>query len=183
MVKRKPITAAIMIMLYLALMIIIVETQGCATNPEVKVVDQTGTQLPLPHYFIRTINGDLNITYWYEAVYEIKDLDGTKIVQKVYLDKHKFFEMDRRKYTGLKMEVVVYNPDLIKYTLVERGMLITSKNQEVRFGGVVGQSKMGHRVFVFKLPTDYQIKRAEYNVDVFDDKYNLLSVIGPFNYK
>ena len=74
----------------LILPIILLLLLGCATT-KITAVDQTGRQVPMPHYVLRTMDGNYQVLFYWAKHKGVRDLDGTLISKPSYFD---FFKHD-----------------------------------------------------------------------------------------
>ncbi len=149
---------------------------GCSSTP--KVIDQLGRELPNPRYVAKSA-GDIGISamFYFSQVTKKKDLDGTAIENREYLEwrkEHKFSMGDEVEIT-----VEVFNPRKLQYAVFDR--ITISRSRSASNSYRLAESNLEHRVFKYKMPIEKGI-RCNYVLDITNEKGESLLAIGAFNY-
>jgi hypothetical protein len=153
---------------------------SCATIRPM-VVDQTGRKLPSPHYVLQSIEYPIRVLFYYSAIEEVVDSDGTIIANPKYLDFFTIHDVFAEKVKAITMTIEVFNPTGIEYSLYEQTLAKYRKSPETQTGMVLNESKMPFRQFVYELPYGYDIRDIDYNIKVVVNDNDAM-MLGPFRY-
>ena len=162
--------------------VILLLMTGCSTF-NTTIQDPAGRAIPTPHYVLQAVGLPLTVTFYYVALKEIKDVDGSVIIEPEYLDLLIFHDIQFKKYKGILLVIEVNNPSELKYILHETKTITTGKNLiEVQVGGILNSSDLKYRQFVYALPYDPHIHNVDYLVTVNVYERDIMR-IGNFRYK
>jgi len=121
---------------------------GCATSNMI-AVDQTGREVPMPHYMMRTMDGNYQVLFYWATHEGVQDLDGTILSKPTYFD---FFsemkEINPRKISKATLTVEVINPKMLRYELWERTIIHDRDDNVISRGRMLGFSNQRSRDFV-----------------------------------
>ena len=156
---------------------------GCATGSMI-AVDQTGREVPMPHYVMRTMDGNYQVLFYWATHEGVQDLDGTVLSKPTYFD---FFsemkEINPNKISKVTLTVEVVNPKMLRYELWERTIIHDRDNNVISRGKMVGYSNQRSRTFVFIMPIDQAIKTVEFGIDFVNFEGQPVVHIGDYNYE
>lgn len=149
---------------------------ACSSTP--KVVDPLGRELPNPRYIAKSF-GDTGMTamFWFEKIEKSKDVDGTIIEKKKYLEWRK--EHSFTKDDEVRINVEIFNPKRLQYQVFDRVRIERSRSASNAYK--LAESNQEMRVYKYKMPIEKGIK-CYYVLDVTDEKGEPLLSIGAFNY-
>ena len=154
---------------------------GCSTF-NATIQDPTGRIIPNPHYVLQAVGLPLTVTFYYVALKEIKDVDGSVIIEPEYLDLLTFHDIQFKKYKGILLVIEVNNPLEWEYTFHETKIIKIGKNLiEVQVGGILNSSNLKYRQFVYALPYDPYIHNVDHLVTVSVHERDIMR-IGNFRY-
>lgn len=163
------------------LLIAILLITGCSTI-NTTIQDPTGRTVPTPHYVLQAVGIPLTATFYYVALKEIKDVDGSVIIEPEYLDFLKFYDIQFKKYKGILLVIEVNNPLELKYTFHESKLTKVGKNLiDVRVGGILNSSNLKYRQFVYELPYGQHIHTVDHLITVSAGARDIMR-IGNFRY-
>lgn len=156
----------------LLLVVSLLLVSGCASN-RVTVVDSRGRPIPTPHYSL--FSGNMSVTFYYAKISQIKDVDGSLLLNYdfLHLNKNHWFTND----DDVILTIEITNPNRITYQVIEKIQYDLGRKES---GRTVGISNQQYRQHSITLPTnDYSF--ITHYVEVQSDGY-LLFKIGNFNY-
>jgi len=153
---------------------------GCATI-QPQVVDQTGREIPSPHYVLTGTDYPIAVLFYYSANEHIIDADGTVINKPKYLDFFSHHDIFAEKVKAITLTIEVKNPYGIEYTLYKHERIEMRNVGEVQTGETLNSSKLPYRQFVYELPYGQDIKDVEHRVVLMVDNHEILK-IGDFRY-
>jgi len=156
---------------------------GCATGSMI-AVDQTGREVPMPHYVMRTMDGNYQVLFYWATHEGVQDLDGTVLSKPTYFD---FFsemkEINPNKISKVTLTVEVVNPKMLRYELWERTIIHDRNDNVISRGKMLGYSNQRSRTFVFTMPIDQAIKTVEFGIDFVNFEGQPVVHIGDYNYE
>ena len=167
---------------YLPLMIMLFVV-GCATTIKPTYVDPTGRQLPIPHYVLQDLSGELTFTFYYTLFEKYKDLDGTVLRSPQYLDLLKFHEFERSEDSEIVLTIEVLNPKQIEYYIWQKVRVVNQDNTISYLGGELASSNSRYRCYNFQLPKNNTVKEVNFGLDVINSYGNIIMRIGDFRYE
>ena len=155
---------------------------GCATI-KTNYVDQTGRQLPIPHYVLQNMSGDLTFTFYYTLLKVNKDLDGSALRIPTYVSMASFHKIKLSNYKAITLTIEVMNPKKIEYNLWGKYTSVDAEGSKTYNGSNLAKSNAEYRQFVFNLPFSSDIESVIYNVEVSDKNGDMILNIGDMHYK
>lgn len=164
-------------------MILLLFLFGCATGSMI-AVDQTGREVPMPHYMMRTMDGNYQVLFYWATHEGVQDLDGTILSKPTYFDF--FSEMEKinpNKVSKVTLTVEVVNPKMLRYELWERTIIHDRDDNVISRGRMLGFSNQRSRTFTFTLPIDQAIKTVEFGIDFVNFEGQPVVHIGDYNYE
>lgn len=149
-----------------ALLFIMLLTVGCATIKPV-VVDQTGREMPDPHYVLQAVGQPLRAVFYYTAYEELTDVDGTVIAVPKYLDFLTTHDIFAENIKTLTLTIEILNPNRIEYLLYQQTKIEGRKlGDERQIGGPIYKSVLEHRQFVYNLPIEKDVRDVDQYVSL-----------------
>lgn len=155
---------------------------GCATIVKPTFVDPTGRQLPVPHYVLQDMSGDLTFTFYYTLLNVNKDLDGTILRIPTYIHLASFHKIKLSEYKAITLTIEVMNPKKIEYNLWDYYTSVDVKENKTYNGSRLAKSNAKYRQFDFNLPFSPDIKQVVYSVEVSDKNGDQMLNIGDLHY-
>jgi hypothetical protein len=156
---------------------------GCATSNMI-AIDQTGREVPMPHYMLRTMDGNYQVLFYWATHEGVEDLDGTILSKPSYFD---FFsemkEINPNKTSKITLTVEVINPKKLRYELWERTIIHDRNGNVMDRGGMLAYSNQYSRTFTFTMPIDKEIKSVEFGIDFVNSDGDPVVHIGDYNYE
>jgi len=154
---------------------------GCATI-KANYVDQTGRQLPIPHYMLQNMSGDLMFTFYYTLLNVNKDLDGTILETPTYVCMASFHKIKLSHYKAITLTIEVMNPKETEYNLWEKYTSVDVEGNKTYNGTNLAKSNAKYRQFIFNLPFSSDIKEIVYSIEVSDKNGDMILNIGDLHY-
>ena len=154
---------------------------GCAA-PQVTVMSQTGEPVPEPHYVMMISGTAMKVTFYYSAVGEIKDLDGSLQPNPIYLDKNISHDISSTKYRELMLNVKVFNPKCSKYSIYSNSVINYKIGGNMSYRYKVSDSNLLFRTYQLPFPMDKGINTVKVNFEIQSSDGATLMRTGNFNY-
>jgi len=155
---------------------------GCATTIRPTYVDPTGRQLPVPHYILQDMSGEIMFTFYYTAFKSKKDLDGTILRIPTYLSLSSLHKIKLSEYELITLTIEVMNPQRMEYRLWGQYISISKTENKIIVSNMLGKSNTSYRYYTFRLPFSDSIKEVIYGVSVYNKDGNHMMNIGDFHY-
>jgi hypothetical protein len=149
---------------------------GC--TPKVNIITSTGEPLPEPHYILKDSDNTIQATFYYSAITEVKDLDGSIQPIPHYLDKNISHFLSTKKYQKLILTMKVFNPKHLEYVIYETCRI--NKNTSYRYEA--SKSNLLFRTYEFSLPLGKKIKSVKFYFEIRGSDGRTLMRTGNFNY-
>jgi hypothetical protein len=149
-----------------------------------ETTEPSGAPFPNPHYVFQTVDPErpIRMTFFYQAITRVEDLDGKKVPQQTFLDRR------QRHYFNLESEDSVYlvarvlNPRNLRYKIYCNQRIEFSEGGKMESFSEIAYSDMKYREFNLELPLIYGIKSVEYTIKLMDENGNPLITTGNFYY-
>lgn len=164
------------------LIILLLFIFGCAST-QIKAVDQTGREIPMPHYYLKTMDGNFQVLFYWAKHHGVEDLDGTVLSQPTYFDYFRDDFVDPKKVDKVTLTVEVINPKKLRYELWERTIIKDRFGRTISRGELLGYSNQYQRTFVFKLPIDEDIEDVDFGIDFVNQDGQPVVHIGSYTYE
>jgi len=166
---------------YLVAVVFLTFFVGCAT-PQVTVMSRTGEPIPEPHYVMKDSGGALQVTFYYSAIGEIKDLDGSLQPNPKYLDKNISHDISSTQYRELMLNMKVFNSRCSKYSVYANSVINYSRGGDMIYRYKVSDSNLLFRSYELPFPIDKGIKTVKINFEIQSGNGVTLMRTGNFNY-
>lgn len=154
---------------------------GCATT-NLTAVDQTGREVPMPHYVLRTLDGNYQVLFYWAKHKGVRDLDGTLISKPTYFDFFKHDKIYPEDVSKVTLTIEVVNPKKLRYELWERTIIKDKMGRNISRGGLLGYSNQRERTFVFDLPIDEELDYVDFSIDFVNEDGDPVVHIGDYVY-
>ena len=156
---------------------------GCGVK-HVTAIDQTGRQIPMPHYVLHTMDGNYQVLFYWATHEGIQDLDGTIISKPTYFDYMRQMDViNPSKTPKVTLTVEVINPKKLRYELWERTIIHDRNDNIISRGNMLAFSNQYSRTFIFTMPIDQAIKTVEFGIDFVNHEGQPVVHIGDYNYE
>ena len=158
---------------------------SCAGNKvkvEHEVREPSGEPFPDPIFMLQTIDQErpIRITFFYPAIEYHKDIDGSMVGQKSYLDprQHHYFKSE----ADVKLVLRVLNPTNDHYKVFIQQKIEFSDGGDMQTYHMAAESDMKYREFFRQLPTWKGVERVSYLVVLTNGEDNPLISTRGINY-
>jgi len=150
--------------------ILLLVTVGCATTPQINVVDPMGQLMPNPHYFVTsTSETPIRAMYYYVGYVEIRDADSSTQYTPVYLDR-KISRIEMKKFNKLYLVLQVHNPSNSTYSVfMHQAVKRNNIKNYIVAEGVIAISRLNYRQYMLRLPLEHGVTNVSYNVMLTDE--------------
>lgn len=167
---------------YVALSILLLFVIGCATQ-QIQVTDQVGREIPTPHYFLKTIDNNIRVLYyWSYQTGGTQDLDGTRMSHPVYFDFTQHAKISTKEIYAVTLTLEIANDKLERYELWERSFMKDRQGRTISRGGLLAYSNQRYRQHRISLPLSPDLQMVEFAVDLVDGTGMPIMRFGEFKY-
>lgn len=168
--------------LFAALVSIVLVTFGCANTPNLTVINPMGEPMPEPHYVMKDVNGQVQVTFWLKAVGWKEDLDKTLQPIPMFLRRNEKYNFSTSSYDRLVLVMKVYNPRNVKYNIFTRQAVDFKDGGSMAGLSQIAASDLSFRTHEFFLPFSEGIKTVKVSYEVQGLDGRTLVRTGNFNY-
>jgi hypothetical protein len=169
--------------LFFALVVIFaLVTIGCANTPNLTVINPIGEPMPEPHYVMKDVGGQIQVTFYFEAISWKEDLDKTRQPIPVFLDRSMKYDFSTSKYDRVMLVMKVFNPRNIKYNIFTRQAVDFKDGGTMNHLSQVAASDLTFRNHEFFLPFSEGTKTVKVSFEVQGSDGRALVRPGNFNY-
>lgn len=166
-------------LIFIPIMLILLAS--CASQ-NIMAIDQTGRQVPMPHYVLQSMDGNFQVLYYWSKHTGGRDLDGTPLSYPAYFDFTKDHKVDPKKVSKVVLTIEVLNRDRKPYELWERSVMHDRVGRVITRGGRLAYSDQRMRVYQFELPIDEKLKTVDYAIDLADSSGMPIMHFGSYEY-
>ena len=155
---------------------------GCASPPQMTVVDNVGRVTPNPSYSLSDTQQTIFVSFWITAYVEMQDINEAVLVPK-FMEINKSYDIDLSKYKRITLTMEVHNPNQIQYDLYKRVLYKKGKNT-AQEGGPLAVSKLRHRSYKVDLPLNDKMKDCNFSIILHGevDQKMILIHVGDIQY-
>lgn len=159
---------------------------GCSTISNLKLVDPAGRELPNPHYVLRSLSNGMTATFYYVAMSEQKDIDGTIISRPTYISMTKIYKA--KPTTKLLLVIEISNPKKVHYKLWSKSHTrfwkkIRGRHERIFAGSLLAESRLEYRQFLIDMPVNRKIKDVTFGAQLYGEDGIVLMYFGDFHYQ
>lgn len=149
-----------------SLVIIVLTAVGCASTPNLTVINPMGEPMPEPHYVMKDIGKQVQVTFWIKAVSWREDLDKTLQPMPMFLKRNESYNFSTSKFDRIILVMKVYNPRNIKYNIFTRQVVDYKDGGTMNNLSQVAASDLQFRAHEFFLPYSEGIKTVKVSFEV-----------------
>ena len=169
---------------YLLLPMMLLLLSSCAGTTNVTTIDQTGRQVPMPHYVLKSMDDNFQVLYYWSKHSGYRDLDGTPLTYPTYFDfTKKNQKINTKEVTKIVLTIEVLNANLRPYELWERSTMHDRNRMTISRGGRLAHSNQRMRVYEFELPLHQEYEFVDYSIDLVDESGMPIMHFGSYEYE
>jgi len=158
---------------------------GCVTTaPKVDLRQYTGRPVANPSYTLEDMQGNkLTATFYYTVYTSLQDIDGSIHLRPNFLNLYENHEFKPKKIVKVTLNIEVWNPKGVTYSLWERTIINQKKGGDITRGGRIAMSNLKYRMFIYELPLLKSYKKVKHGLVMVDSKGRTIFHFGDFKYE